>query len=64
MSNILPKCKLVGTDGNVFSIIGRVSQALQRAGQRDKATEFQKRAFESHSYDAVLTLCHEYVEVC
>jgi hypothetical protein len=43
-----PNCKLVGTDGNVFAIIGTVSRTLKRAGQ---------------PYDDVLALCWEYVEV-
>lgn len=58
-----PACKLVGTDGNVFSIIGRVSKALKRAGQLDKAQEFCQRATSSASYDDVLALTFEYVEV-
>lgn len=58
-----PVCKLVGTDGNVFSIIGAVSKTLKRAGQPEKAKEFQNKAFSSGSYDAVLQLCMEYVEV-
>lgn len=60
----LPKCKLVGTDGNVFAIIGNVAKTLERAGLREKAMEFKKRAFASGSYDAVLRLCMEYVDVC
>ena len=28
----LPECKLVGTDGNVFAIIGKVKKTLDRAG--------------------------------
>ena len=59
-----PKCKLVGTDGNVFAIIGNVSKTLKRAGMADKAKEFTKKAFASGSYDEVLQLCTEYVEVC
>jgi len=58
-----PVCQLTGTDGNVFSIIGLVSQSLKRDGQRDRAKEFETKAFGSGSYDAVLTLCHDYVEV-
>ena len=39
MSTYLPKppCKLIGEDGNVFSIIGRVRRALTAAGQEDRA---------------------------
>ena len=58
-----PPCRLVGTDGNVFSIIGLVKRALERDGQPDRAGEFVKRAFASQSYDEVLVLCLEYVEV-
>jgi len=61
MSN-KPKCKLVGTDGNVFSIIGTVSKALKHAGQSDKAKEFCELAMQCESYDAVLILLHKYVD--
>ena len=60
---VKPKCELVGEDGNVFSTIGRVSQALKRAGQPERATEFRQRAMSSGSYDEVLCLCFDYVEV-
>lgn len=58
-----PICKLVGEDGNVFGIITRVSQTLKRAGLNDRAVEFRNKAFSSGSYDEVLTLCDEYVEI-
>ena len=55
--------KLVGEDGNVFSIIGKVSRELKKAGFKDEMREFQERAFKSKSYDDVLQLVLEYVEV-
>jgi hypothetical protein len=58
-----PLCKLIGTDGNVYSIIGRVRRALVADGQEGRAREFVERAFRSGSYDAVLALCLEYVQV-
>ena len=58
-----PTCKLVGADGNVYSIIGRVRRSLQGAGQEERAREFVERAFRASSYDGVLQLCLEYVEV-
>ena len=58
-----PACKLVGTDGNVFSIIGRVKHALKQAGQDDRAREFVEKAFRAGSYDEVLRLCMDFVEV-
>lgn len=59
-----PPCKLLGEDSNVFAIIGSVRKALKRAGQRERAEEFTKRATSSHSYDEVLNLLDDYVEVC
>jgi hypothetical protein len=58
-----PPCKLVGEDGNVFNVIGRVRRALRDAGQADRAGEFVRRAMAAHSYDEVLGLCWEYVDV-
>ncbi len=63
MSTTKPVCQLSGTDGNVFAVIGAVCKALRRAGQPDKAQEFRDKAHASGSYDAVLQLCFEYVEV-
>ena len=58
-----PECELTGQNGNVFNIIGLVQKALKRAGQSDKAKEFGEKAFSSESYDAVIALAMEYVEV-
>jgi hypothetical protein len=58
-----PEVILVGEDGNVFSIIGRVSKVLKRAGQSEKAAEFTKKAFACHSYEDVLGLVGDYCEV-
>lgn len=58
-----PRCKLIGEDGNVFNIIGRVSRSLKTAGLVEEVKEFQKKAFASKSYDEVLRLCFDYVEV-
>lgn len=55
--------KLVGTDGNVFNLIGLTSKALKKAGFPEKATEFTKRAFTMDSYGAVLNLIGEYCEI-
>lgn len=55
--------QLTGQDGNVFNVIGQVSKALKRGGHRDLAQEFTERAFKAESYNAVLRLCMEYVDV-
>ena len=51
-------------DGNVFNVMGIVNKALKDAGLGDKAEEFRNRVFKQESYDAVLRLCFEYVDVC
>jgi len=58
-----PKCKLIGVDGNVFVIIGHVAAALKKAGLKKEASEFTTKAFSSGSYDEVLQLCMEYVDI-
>ena len=59
----LTKCRLTGTDGNVFAVIGAVSRALSRDGKGGLYKEFVRRAMESHSYDEVIRLCFTYVDV-
>lgn len=58
-----PFVQLTGEDGNVFSIIGRVSGALKKARQSERAKEFSFKAMSSKSYDEVLRLAMEYCDV-
>jgi hypothetical protein len=58
-----PKVQLTGEDSNVFSIIGRVTGALKKANQSDKAKEFTDKAFDAGSYDEVLVLAMTYCDV-
>jgi hypothetical protein len=55
--------QLTGTDGNAFAIIGNVSRALKRAGLRDAAAAFSAEAMQCDSYDALLVLAMQTVEV-
>ena len=48
--------QLSGEDGNVFSIIGRVSKALRTAGHDEAADAFANEAMDQASYDDVLQL--------
>ena len=56
------KVKLVGKDGNAFSILARVSQALRRGGRADLVEPFMKEAM-SGNYTHLLAAAMEYVEV-
>jgi hypothetical protein len=58
-----PVCKLLGEEGNVFAIIGRVSATLKRAGLEEQANEFRDKAFNAGSYDEVIQLAMKYTEV-
>jgi hypothetical protein len=58
-----PVARLVGEDGNVFHVIGVVRRALRNAGQAERAKEFVERASRAKSYDEVLAMLHDYVEV-
>lgn len=58
-----PICELIGTDGNVFAIIRKVCDTLDKNALREQADEFRASAFKSNSYNDVLILVHEYVEV-
>ncbi len=63
-----PHCQLTGpegVDGNVFSIIGRVTQVLKKAGMKDKADEFRNKAMSGDFdyYEILGRLVNYYVEV-
>ncbi len=55
--------ELVGQDGNAFAIIGAVSRELKRAGLREEAQEYQQQAMACGSYDELLQLTMQTVEV-
>jgi hypothetical protein len=57
-----PPAKLVGTDGNIFSLIGTASRALRHAGHSEKAAEMRNRVMDTaKSYEEALQLILEYV---
>ena len=58
-----PRCKLVGEDGNIFAILGRVRQALREGGQPEQAEEVIERVTNATSYEQALQTIMEYVDV-
>ena len=57
------KVKLVGEDGNAFSILGRVTRAMREAGLSEgQRNEFFKQAT-SGDYDKLLLTVMEFVTV-
>jgi len=61
--SIKPTVKLVGHDGNAFSIMGRVKQALKRAGADKEYIDRYLREATSGDYDHLLMVTMGYVEV-
>lgn len=58
-----PSCTLIGEDGNVFNLIGIVSRTLEKNKLKLEAKEFRNKAIKCGSYDEVLVLIQEYVEI-
>ena len=57
-----PRVKLIGEDGNVFNILGRVKSALREAGMDTEADAFLKEAT-SGDYQNVLRCAMKYCDV-
>ena len=58
-----PLCRLIGTDGNIFALVGKASRALRREGFNTEAIELQENLFKMKSYDEALNLISDYVEI-
>jgi hypothetical protein len=57
-----PVVQLVGEDGNIFSIVGRCTRALKKAGMKKEADEMWERVQKAMSYDMALSIILEYVD--
>ena len=58
-----PTVKLIGNDGNAFSIMGRVKKALKTAGAgKESIDEYLKKAT-SGDYDNLLVVSMGYVYI-
>ena len=57
-----PKCKLIGSDGNIFNILGIAGRALKDNGMREEAEEMYARVTSSGSYYEALGIITEYVD--
>jgi len=58
-----PTVKMTGHDGNAFSIMGRIKQALKSAGaDREYIDKYLKEAT-SGDYDNLLVVSMEYADV-
>jgi hypothetical protein len=56
------RVKMIGEDGNAFTIIGRVQRALRDVGREDLCQEYYAEAT-SGDYDHLIQVTMKYVEV-
>jgi hypothetical protein len=57
-----PKLRLIGKDGNAFSIMGRAKNALIEAGREEEIEEYMEEAT-SGDYDHLLRVTMKWFEV-
>lgn len=56
--------KLVGEDGNIFNLMGKVQKALKKAGvSKEEQSQFLEEVSQSNSYDQALQVIMEWMEV-
>ncbi len=58
-----PTVKLIGQDGNAFSIMGNIKRALKRAGADKEYIDKYISEATSGDYDHLLTVSMKYVHV-
>ena len=58
-----PAVKLIGQDGNAFSIMGRVKQALRRSGADKEYVDKYLNEATAGDYDNLLVVTMKYVDV-
>ena len=58
-----PTVKLIGHNGNAFSIMGRVKQALKRAGADKEYIDGYLKEATSGGYDHLMVVSMGYVDV-
>ena len=57
------KVQLIGRDGNAFSILGTVKQALRRGGESREFIEAFMKEATSGDYNHLLAICMKVCEV-
>lgn len=60
---VKPDCPLIGTDGNIFHLIGKASETLRKNGMQEQAEEMRNRIFQCQSYESALSIIGEYVNI-
>ena len=58
-----PKCKLTGTDSNVFALMAKVRRTLLKAGLHDQAKACMEEIMKAENYHEALAIMTKYVDV-
>jgi len=58
-----PTVKLTGQDGNAYSIMGRIKQALKRAGADKEYIDKYLKEATAGDYDNLLVVSMQYADV-
>ena len=58
-----PNCPLIGTDGNIFNLVGIASRTLKKNGLSEQASEMTSKVYKSGSYEEALGIIGEYVNI-
>lgn len=58
-----PNVKLIGQDGNIFSIISRVTRALRQQGMDAEAQAYINQVTGCNSYTEALKITSQYVNI-
>lgn len=58
---VKPDCPLIGTDGNIFHLMGIASGTLRKNGMQEQTEEMRNRIFQCQSYDSALSIIGDYV---
>lgn len=59
--NEKPDCPLIGSDSNIFNIMGMASRTLKEHGMQEQAGEMRQRIEQCHSYDSASSIIMDYV---
>ena len=60
---VKPDCPLIGTDGNIFHLMGKASETLRKNGMQEQAEEMRNRILQCQSYHSALSIIEDYVNI-
>lgn len=60
---VKPDCPLIGTDGNIFHLMGKASETLRKNGMQEQADEMRNRILQCQSYHSALSIIGDYVNI-